>query len=111
MKLWAMSLYVWGELFNAGPIYANPYDGPPDGGTNGVGASIPDYNAQLRASVEAAGGIFVETRAETLALIASLSSPPGAHVGPTTLDGLHPNTAYGQPLMSSRWITTVQIEP
>lgn len=109
-KLWALSIYVWGELFNAGPIWANPYDGPPDGGTNGVGASIPDYNAEINASVESFGGLYVETRDEALALIASLSSPPGAHVGPTTIDGLHPNL-LGQTLMSDRLLTTVEVVP
>lgn len=108
-KLWAMSIYVWGELFDAGPIWTGPYDGPPSGGTNPAGVSIPDYNASLKASVESFGGIFVETRNETLALIASLSSPPGNHVGPTTLDGEHPNTTEGQPLMSTQWLSTVQI--
>lgn len=107
-KLWAVSLYCWGELFSAGPVWNNPYDGPPAIG-NSLGLYITDYNAQAQASVIAAGGLFSENRNETLALIASLSSPPGAHAGPTTLDGEHPNTQYGQPLMSTQWLSTVHI--
>lgn len=107
-KLWAASIYCWGEMFNAGPVWNNPYDGPPGSG-NPLGLYITDYNGQAQASVIAAGGLFSESRNETLALIASLSSPPGNHTGPTTLDGEHPNTGFGQPLMSTQFMSTVQI--
>jgi hypothetical protein len=106
VKCWGMSLFANGELWSAGPAWANTND-----------ATIALFNVQIQASAEAHGCTYVEMRDELLALEVVNNAPaPGVSQGVYTVPdlsgaGLHPNNTLGGPFMSARWLNYVTIVP
>ncbi len=104
LRVWWLSPFGYQELWASGPLrWAGSFDPP-------ASPSVDDYCEQIRQSVVAAGGIYVDARAAAL-LLEPTGNPGNAASGYLLADTVHYMPGVGYTFANAQFLASVRVLP